>query len=138
MKSRIVTSLFILLVISACHKPQKFPPYELMFEQTYRLTHIGSRHIDAKNAPTIMFKENGRIVGSGGCNRFNSSYELHDKNIISIKKAVGTLMMCEQEIMQQEHEFLQMLPTMKSYKVDTKSRLVFYPGSGKLLSFVLD
>jgi len=136
--AKIAISLIVLLLIGSCKKQALQLPRELVFEQTYRLINIGSKHVDAQNAPTIAFKDNGRITGSGGCNQYISSYELGDKNAITIQQAIGTLMMCTQDLMQQEHTFLQMLPTMTRYEIDNKGRLVLYPGSGKLLAFVLD
>jgi len=140
MQIRSLSILVISILLVACtYKILPEKPRELMFEQTYQLTHIGSKHIDSKNAPTIIFKENGKLIGFGGCNKWAGSYQITDfkAGTLKISRPISSLMMCEKKIIEQEITFLQIMPTIIRYQIDKQKRLVLYPGSGKLLAFEL-
>jgi len=137
MKIRNLGVLLILVLLASCHKVLEQKPRQLVLGQFYRLTHIGSKHVDAKNAPTIMFKEGGSLAGNGGCNKWFGGYEIADEKFkkLKITPAASSLMMCEKDVINQEVKFLNMLPTMVRYEINNKQQLVLYPGSGELLAF---
>jgi|GEM_PF-1943983 len=131
---RVIGVLLILLMFSCSQNKPEQLPYKLVFDQEYRLTHIGSRHVSAEKAPMIVFKEGDKITGNSGCNSYLSSYKL-EKNSITIQPPATTMMACFGDVMQQEITYIQMLPTMIRYEIDKERRLVLYPASGKLLAF---
>lgn len=86
----------------------------------------------AGSEPTVEFAD-GRIFGSGGCNRFNGGYEVNG-NQLSIGPLASTFMACEEPIMTQETKYLTALQGAQRYEVNEPGQLtIFYEteqGSG--------
>ena len=84
--------------------------------------------------PTAEFTD-GRIFGSGGCNRFNGGYEVSG-NQLSIGPLASTFMACEPAVMNQETKYLTALQGAERYEIDDQGQLtIFYQteqGSGVL------
>lgn len=87
----------------------------------------------ADTTPTITFAADGRVAGSGGCNRFFGGYTL-DGNALTFDALGSTEMACEPEILAQETAILTLLGTVTSYEraedvlllnTDTGDTLVF-------------
>lgn len=70
---------------------------------------------------TARFSD-GTVSGSGGCNRFNATYEVEDERI-SIGPAAATRKFCQQPegIMDQEQQFFAALEKAYSFTVDQGS-----------------
>ncbi len=87
----------------------------------------------ADTTPEITFEADGRVVGSGGCNRFFGGYTL-DGNKLTFEALSSTEMACEPEIMDQETAMLTLLGAVTNYEraedvlllnTDTGDTLVF-------------
>ncbi len=87
----------------------------------------------ADTTPMIAFTDDGRVAGSGGCNRFFGGYTL-DGNALTFDALGSTEMACEPEIMAQETAMLTLLGAVTSYEraedvlllnTDTGDTLVF-------------
>lgn len=81
-------------------------------EDTYwRLVLLGDRPVTAperqREAHLILHPADGRVSGSGGCNRFTGSYEL-DGERLTFGRMAGTMMACR-EGMDTERAFLDAL-----------------------------
>jgi len=57
---------------------------------------------------TALFEE-GTLRGTSGCNSYNSPYSIRDDNSIDIGIPAVTLVGCEENIMEQEQQYLQAL-----------------------------
>lgn len=68
---------------------------------------------------------NGRVSGSGGCNRYNGSYTTKG-NQIKIGPLASTFKACEESIMQQESRFLKALQAAERYEVKNDGLQLFY------------
>jgi heat shock protein HslJ len=64
----------------------------------------------------------GRITGSGGCNRFMGGYEL-DGDRLTIGPLASTFKACEEPIMSQEMLYLNALQGAQRYELDTQGNL---------------
>jgi len=65
---------------------------------------------------TMNFAPDGWVFGSAGCNQFSGSYELEgDTNSLTIGPLLTTRMMCEQQAMDQETAFTQVVSGVASY-----------------------
>lgn len=76
----------------------------------------------------------GRISGSGGCNRFMGGYEVEGDRL-TIDQLASTFKACEQPIMNQESKFLQALQGAQRYEVNDRGLTIYYQteqGSGVL------
>ena len=73
---------------------------------------------DALSDTTVdaMFAD-GTVSGTGGCNQYNGSYEL-DGDKLSVGPLAGTMMACEQAIMDQETAYMAALQSASSYEID--------------------
>ena len=67
----------------------------------------------------IRFEAEGRVVGSGGCNRIFGSYELSEVDRISIGPLASTKMMCPPEIMDNEADFIAAIESARSFVRET-------------------
>jgi heat shock protein HslJ len=80
----------------------------------------------------IQFND-GRVSGSGGCNRFSGSYE-QDDGKLRLSQMISTQMACtDDKVMQAEQHFLQMLDAVRQADA-THRRLILKDGSGNALA----
>ncbi len=75
----------------------------------------------------------GRLSGSGGCNRFAGSYE-QDGEQLKIGQLIATQMAClDENVMRQEQQFLKMLNAVRMASA-THMTLILKDASGKELA----
>ncbi|HDQ07892.1 MAG TPA: META domain-containing protein [Methanoculleus sp.] len=88
----------------------------------------------ASASVTAAFAD-GRMGGSGGCNRYGASYTISGSSM-TIEMPVSTLMYCPEDgVMDQEQRYLTLLPEVAGYMVDGGT-LTMMDGSGRvILSF---
>ncbi len=85
------------------------------------------------NVPTTLtFDANGRVNGKV-VNYLMGSYELSAKNNIKFGDMASTMMMGPADEMEAEREFLQILPKVKSYKMDGKNLILITDNGGELV-----
>lgn len=73
----------------------------------------------APDAATLEFLADGQLAGNASCNRMVGSYERgRADGEITLKPSGLTMMMCPEEIMEQEKHLLEMLPKITSYVRD--------------------
>jgi heat shock protein HslJ len=70
----------------------------------------------------------GRISGSGGCNRFNGGYQTQGEQL-SIDPLASTFKACEQPIMEQETRYLKALQAAQRYEIDDQGHLSIFYGT---------
>jgi heat shock protein HslJ len=85
---------------------------------------------------TLALSSDGRVSGTGGCNRYFTSYESGEAGALSFGQIGLTRMACPTELMDQETAFLQALGDMARYEVDgDRLRLLTEDGTGALTFF---
>ena len=68
----------------------------------------------------------GRLSGSGGCNRFMGGYQTQGEKL-SIEPLASTFMACEAAAMNQETQYLRALEAAQRYELDNQGQLtIFY------------
>ncbi len=82
-------------------------------------------------AADLTFADDGAVSGSGGCNRFNGSYET-DGSSLSFSPLATTRMACEDVVMVEELAVLAGLEATASYSIDG-STLSLLDASGQLI-----
>jgi heat shock protein HslJ len=85
-----------------------------------------------KRVPSISFGADGKVAGSGGCNRFFGGYR-QDGEALSFSTLGSTRMACPQEVMRKEQAFFALLKAVRSAKVEG-AKLVLRDGAGKALA----
>lgn len=122
------------LVLPAYTAAQTHPPM-LMAQAasaltgSWRLADVGD-----PTSPTVIPQtteltaefSDGRISGSGGCNRFMGGYTAENGQL-SISHLASTFMACEESVMKQEAEYLAALQGAQQYAIDDQGLLtIFY------------
>ena len=98
------------------------------------LEDLGGRGVMDIAQTTIEFDGEGRVFGSGGCNRFTGSYTFED-GVLGLGPLAATKMMCPDAVMDQEDRFLAALGAVERVEVDGPFLLIFFAGSDDPLRF---
>ena len=80
---------------------------------------------------TIAFAE-GQAIGGAGCNRYFGDYTQNNDKL-NLGPLGATRMMCEENVMNQESNFLASLADAKSYYIDDKGLTIQLNGEGELV-----
>jgi heat shock protein HslJ len=85
----------------------------------------------------IEFTSDGKISGSGGCNRYFGGWGFLEgtKDTIRIWRTGSTKMACPEPIMTQEHRFLEELSRASRYVTDGKELRLYYDEGKGVLRF---
>lgn len=81
---------------------------------------------------TLNFTEEGRLFGSGGCNRYMAGYHLTGENLI-LSAPASTMMACESSVMRQEQAYFERLTQVTGFDIDHHNRLILLDGHQVLL-----
>jgi putative lipoprotein len=107
--------LLVLLLIS-CGKSKEDPEaFGDIRGVTWQLSDMGDKAIDNNIITTLVFGDDNKISGKGGCNNYFGTYDLYS-NGITISDIGSTRKMCSEEIMEQEMTYLDILGKTKSIK----------------------
>ncbi len=98
------------------------------------LEDLGGRGVMDMVQTTLAFDGEGRVSGSGGCNRFTGSYTFTDGRL-SFSPLAGTKMMCPEAVMDQEDRFQMALGAIDRVAVDGPFLLLYAGGSDAPLKF---
>lgn len=73
---------------------------------------------------TLEIAADGKVSGSGGCNRFTGSAAI-DGDKITFGNLASTMMACTEAAMDQEHKFHAALADARTYRIDAEQRKLF-------------
>ena len=84
---------------------------------------------------TAEFSPDGQVAGSGGCNRYFTSYTVDGSNL-TIGQAGSTMMACEPvEVMQQEAQFLTALGAAATWQIEGDMLTINNAAGATVLTF---
>lgn len=83
----------------------------------WRPTLIGKLSIPEKANIFVQFKTDGKILGSGGCNRFFGTYDITE-NKIKFSPFGATRMACEKSVMDLEMTFMMVFEEISAFEKD--------------------
>ncbi|MGL4648330.1 MAG: META domain-containing protein, partial [Caldilineaceae bacterium] len=86
---------------------------------------------------TLQLQEDGTAFGSDGCNRFTTTWSQVDEGSLSFGAVAGTMMACEEPIMEQADAFQQALASVTAY-TQTRRQLILFADDEIVLTFVAD
>ncbi len=96
---------------------------------SWRLVNMGEvgspAVVPQDNELTAEFAD-GRIAGSGGCNRFMGSYKAEAGTLTIDEPLASTLMACEPPIASQETRYLRALEAAQRYEITNQGLAIFY------------
>lgn len=82
---------------------------------------------------TLVFGAEGKVAGSGSCNRYFGPYTLAaDK--VTFGNMASTMMACPEALMEQERRFLQTLQQVQSFEITADGALVLRSGDVTILA----
>ena len=84
---------------------------------------------------TANFQADWKLSGSGGCNQYNAEYTTTASNGITITQPITTLMACAEPVMQQETQYLSLLPTAAKYEISGDQLTLFDSTGVKILIY---
>ena len=94
---------------------------------------IQSVIIDSKT--TAVFGSDWKLSGNGGCNQYSAGYTTTASNGITITQPTSTMMACAEPVMQQETQYLSLLPTAAKYEISGDQLTLFNSGGTKILIY---
>lgn len=86
----------------------------------------------AGSKPTLAFDPDGRIHGNGSCNRFFGGFTLTGEGL-TISETGASMMMCEQPLMDQEHNLLKALEAVQRFEVTQEGHVQLLDHEGQKL-----
>lgn len=108
---KLLSAVFTLLLLGACSKSE---PVSLNGKEYMLINAPSNAYI------TISFDETGtKISGQAPVNRYIGGYQINGENIVITPTGV-TMMAGPQELMEAETSYLQLLPTIKTFKAEGK------------------
>jgi len=95
--------------------------------------------IGEENRPFLIFMPEGKVTGSGGCNRFFASYEVSD-TALKMGLIGSTLMFCQEPpwLMGMEGDFFSCLQRSARFELAEDSLKMYDAEDRQLLCFVKD
>lgn len=100
-----------------------------LFGTTWLAEDINGRGVIDDAQSTFSVTPDGKVTGSGGCNRFFAEAEVKGDRI-AIGKAGATMMACPEALMDQERKFLAALEAAAAYRIDGDGKLFLVDANG--------
>jgi heat shock protein HslJ len=82
-----------------------------------------------------VFGSDWKLSGTGGCNQYSAGYTTTASNGITITQPTSTMMACADPIMQQETQYLSLLPTAAKYEISGDQLTLFNSTGTKILIY---
>ncbi|HDR29235.1 META domain-containing protein [Rhodovulum sp.] len=106
-------------------------PLDVLAAHPWRIEDIGGGGIVGSSNVGIVFGRDGRVSGSGGCNRFMGGAELTGEGL-RIGPVAVTMMACPEALMDQERRFFEVLDRVDRFDVTEDGALVLIGGDAVL------
>ena len=87
------------------------------------------------SSTTADFRSDGKLTGSAGCNQYSATYTTSGSKGITITQPITTLMACENNLMQQESQYLSLLPKASTYEIAGDQLTLFDSTGTKILIY---
>ena len=97
-------------------------PIATLEDKEWHLISLNGVKLVNNSKITALFKD-GRLAGSGGCNRYTTGYKLKERSLTVNSEIASTMMACPQPLMSQEQTFLVALAGSVEYKIDNLGNL---------------
>lgn len=101
----------------------------------WRLDDLGGAGILESVEATLEFSEDGKVSGSGSCNRFFGSAEISGQSI-KLGPLGSTRMSCVEAVMNQEAKYLGALQHAERFTLEGPILLIYHKGTEKPLRFM--
>jgi len=102
---------------------------------TWLLEDLSGSGIVDRTQATLAFLDDGRVSGSGSCNRFNGTVTI-SRSDITFGDLVSTRKACVEAVMNQEARYFEALEKATRFDVDEPFLLIYVEGSDQPLKFI--
>jgi heat shock protein HslJ len=82
-----------------------------------------------------VFGSDWKLSGTGGCNQYSAGYTTTASNGITITQPTSTMMACAEAVMQQETQYLSLLPTAAKFEISGDQLTLFNSAGTKILIY---
>jgi uncharacterized membrane protein/heat shock protein HslJ len=89
-----------------------------------------------RTAISLEFAAEGKLHGSGGCNRYFAAYEIGPDDSLIIRNIGSTRMACPQAFMDQEMRYFEALQRVSTVRVEKRLLQLFYENGKRVLNFI--
>jgi heat shock protein HslJ len=107
-------------------------PASLLQGPEWTVDEIGGKAPATDSKVTLNFGADGSLSGSSSCNRLVTTYTLTGESL-AIAQGAGTMMACEQPVMDQEGAFLALLSQVNRFTVADDGALLLQTADGKAI-----
>jgi heat shock protein HslJ len=107
-------------------------PASLLQGGEWTVDEVGGKAPATDSKITLNFGADGSLSGSSSCNRLATSYTLTGESL-AIAQGAGTMMACEQPVMEQESGFLALLSQVNRFSVADDGALLLQTADGKTI-----
>lgn len=97
-------------------------PLELLTGREWVVEDIAGDGLIDSTRVTVHVGREGRVSGTGGCNRYTGQFELTGERL-TIGPVAGTMMACPEAIMNQEQRFFEALGRVDGFDIDETGAL---------------
>jgi len=95
----------------------------------------GIQSVMIGSTTNAVFGSDWKLSGTGGCNQYSAGYTTTASNGITITQPTSTMMACADPIMQQETQYLSLLPTAAKYEISGDQLTLFNSAGTKILIY---
>lgn len=103
-------------------------PADLLTDGVWQVTALGDAELVEPERLTLNFLGQGRVAGSGGCNRLVGSFNLTGEGV-QFGPMGSTLMACPEPLMEQERTMLDALEQVNRFDINEDGMLTLIGGS---------
>ncbi len=107
-------------------------PASLLTGDEWVVEDIGGGGVIDFARTSMMFTEDGKVSGSGACNRYGGTYALNGEGL-SFGPIAATKKGCPPAVMDQENRFFAALESVDRFEIDETGALVLYGADAPLL-----
>lgn len=107
--------------------------YHQLVGKEWVVEDIAGRGVIDNARASLRFGQDGRLSGSGSCNRIIAGYTVNGSKL-NISKAGLTRMACPPAVMDQERRFVDVLNAVRSYRIDPTGALVLTSSTGAIVT----
>jgi len=116
------------LMLKMVEKQANVAPAALL-DATWVAEDINGKGVIDNAQSTLSVTADGKVAGSGGCNRYFAQAEVSGDKI-RIGKAGATMMACAEALMDQERKFFAALEAAATFRIDGDGKLFLTDASG--------
>jgi len=106
-------------------------PFDLLAESQWRVSEISGGDPVGEAKITLDFLPEGRVAGSGGCNRYHAAFEIGGEGV-SFGRTAATMMACQPAVMGLERRFFDALADIRTFDFSPDGALLLRGGKDEV------